>query len=215
MGSLVDAAATAATRSRYNRIAPAYDRRQALVERVFKPLRQNLWTRARRNTLEVGVGTGTNFPYYPDGVRVTAIDLADQMLAAARKSAQELKLQVNLREGDVQALDFPDHSFDTVVGTFVFCSVPDPIRGLQEVKRVCRPNGQILLLEHVRIDLPVIGQLMDLINPIFVRMMGSNINRQTIANIKRAGLVIEHIEEYGPMRMIKLIVARPPAQPDE
>lgn len=100
--------------------------------------------------LEVGVGTGKNFPFYPTGVEVKAIDFSPRMLARARKRAAIPGTHVELLEMDIQNLAFPDNSFDTVFATFVFCSVPDPVRGLAELRRVCRPGGRLLLLEHMR-----------------------------------------------------------------
>jgi len=121
--------------------------------------------------LEVGVGTGKNMPYYPAGIRVTAVDLSGQMLSRARRRAPHLRLPVPLVQTDVQALAFPDAAFDTAVATFVFCSVPDPVRGLREVARVVRLGGLVVLLEHVRAEGPILGRLMDLLDPLIVRLM--------------------------------------------
>lgn len=209
MNSPIDLAATAQTRARYNRIARFYDSLESGGEGRFKAWRQMLWLQVRGDILEVGVGTGKNLPYYPRGARVIAIDIADRMLDRAQKRAQELGVAADLRVGDVQALDFPDNSFDTVIATFVFCSVPDPVQGLRELGRVVKPGGQILLLEHVRVDRPLMGRAMDLLSPLVVRIWGANINRRTVENVKRAGLKLERIKHFGPMGMVKSIVARP------
>ena len=140
------------TRKRYNRIAFLYDLMEAPMERLrFSSWRQKLMVRIAGSTaLEVGVGTGKNLIFYPDNLDITAIDLSPRMLERARKRANKLNLNVNLQEMDVQHLNFADDSFDIVFATFVFCSVPDPITGLQELRRVCKPDGKLLLLEHMR-----------------------------------------------------------------
>jgi ubiquinone/menaquinone biosynthesis C-methylase UbiE len=128
------------------------------------------------------------------------------MLARARK--KPCRVPHELREMDAQNLVFPDASFDTVLATCVFCTVPDPILGLKEVRRVCRPTGRILLLEHVRIDKPVIGPLMDLLDPLSVALIGTHINRRTIENARLAGLTIDRVEAIQG-DLVKLIHAHP------
>lgn len=199
------------TRERYDRLAAHYDRSEALMERLmFAAWRQRLWSRVRGpRVLEVGVGTGKNMPYYPPGAQVTAIDLSPAMLAQARRRAAELGIQVDLREMDAEHLTFPDASFDTAVATFVFCSVPEPIRGLAELRRVVRPGGQVLLLEHIRAPNPLLGRLMDALNPLVVSSVGANINRRTLENIRAAGLRLVHVERLSAFGIFILVEATP------
>lgn len=143
--------------------------------------------------LEVGTGTGKNFSFYPEGIDLTGVDFSPKMLKKAQEKIDEsaLSFPVTLEEMDIQQLDFPVNTFDYVVSTCVFCSVPDPIKGLNKLKRVCRPDGIIIMLEHMRRDNEFVGRLMDLLNPIPVTVWGANINRDTLKNIAEAGLIIE------------------------
>jgi ubiquinone/menaquinone biosynthesis C-methylase UbiE len=111
-------------------------------------------------------------------------------------------------EGDAQSLEFPDDSFDAAAATFVFCSVPDPVLGLQELARVVKPGGSIFLMEHVRSTDPIMGKLMDLVNPIVRNLMGPNINRDTEGNVKRAKLAISSVIDLDRGGIFKIIHAR-------
>jgi ubiquinone/menaquinone biosynthesis C-methylase UbiE len=190
----------------------ADSRLERLVERrVFGPWRARIWSLLRgQHVLEVGAGTGPNLPYYPPGVHVTAVDVSALRIERARQRAQRLGLQADLRVMDAQQLDFPAATFDAAVATLVFCSVPDPVAGLRELARVVKPGGQVLLLDHVRIDRPVVGRLMDWLNPLVARLTGENFNRRTVDNVRRAGLEIERVEDLVRSGLVKLIVARVP-----
>jgi phosphatidylethanolamine/phosphatidyl-N-methylethanolamine N-methyltransferase len=198
------------TRRRYDRLASFYDLLELPVERIrFASWRAKLRDRVvGHRALEVGVGTGKNFFYYPGDVRISAVDLSPRMLEKAKKKASALGLEVELQEMDVQRLAFPEGIFDTVFATFVFCSVPDPVLGLQELRRVCKTDGRLLLLEHMRPGNPIFGLFFDLINPMVVRMMGANINRRTMENIKRAGWRIR-VEEHLSSDIVRWIEAQP------
>jgi ubiquinone/menaquinone biosynthesis C-methylase UbiE len=130
------------------------------------------------------------------------------MLKRARKRASVFGSTVYLQEMDVQQLAFSNNSFDTVFATSVFCSVPDPVAGLKELKRVCRRDGRLPLLEHMKPGNVLLRMLFDLVNPVVVRMMGANINRRTMDNIKKAGWQILK-EEHLSGDIVRWIEAKP------
>ena len=197
-------------RGRYNRIAFLYNSLEAPMEYLrFRNWRNRLMKMiSGPSVLEVGVGTGKNLPYYPLDVDVTAIDFSPRMLSYSKKSAFKLGIDVKLHLMDVQQLQFTDKSFETVFGTFVFCYVPDPLAGLRELRRVCKPDGKLLLLEHIRPHNSFMGLLFDAMNPIAVRIMGANINRRTIDNIQKLGWKITKDINLGN-NIVHLIEATP------
>jgi ubiquinone/menaquinone biosynthesis C-methylase UbiE len=108
---------------------------------------------------------------------------------------------------DVQSLYFADNSFDTVIASFVFCSVPAPLKGLKELYRVCRPGGQVVLLEHVLSSKPALAAVMNFVNPAVVGLVGANINRNTVKNVQSCAFSSVHIDEHSG-DIIKLIIAK-------
>jgi ubiquinone/menaquinone biosynthesis C-methylase UbiE len=150
--------------------------------------RQWLASGARGRTLDLGCGTGRNLPLVPSGTRVIGLDLAWDVLLRARRRAPDALLV----QGSAEALPFRAGSFDTVVSGLVFCSVPDPRRGLAEVRRVLAPSGTLRMLEHVRSTTPWKAQVQDRIQPWWTLMTGGcHPNRDTERLVESTGFVID------------------------
>ena len=147
------------TTKRYDRIARIYDLMEYPVEVMFfSGLRRELCSSVSGKVLEVGIGTGKNLHYYPPGIELTGIDISSGMLRKAQIRVEEMRYRVDLMVMDVEDMSFPDQSFDCVVSTFVFCSVPRPIKGLSEIKRVLKSDGRAVFLEHVRSENEFLGK---------------------------------------------------------
>lgn len=192
----------------YKCFAPLYDPIMRMVEGPnFGEWRQLLWNRVEgQQILEVGVGTGRSFPFYPPEKNIIAVDQSENMLRLAREKAQTQNIPVHLKLMDIRQLDFADNSFDTVVSSLVFCEVSDPVKGLEEVRRVVRSGGKVVMLEHVISDNHKTAWLMNLVNPLTSFFMGENINRQTGYNVGESGLIIEKVIRLSSI--FRLIEAR-------
>jgi phosphatidylethanolamine/phosphatidyl-N-methylethanolamine N-methyltransferase len=151
-----------AVKAAYRRYASVYD---ALFGPVLQPGRkavlEALECRPGERVLEVGVGTGLSLPLYPPYVKVTGVDVSREMLEKARVRVHRRQLTnvEGLHEMDAQAMDFPDGSFDKIVAMYVVSVVPQPARLLTELHRVCKPNGEIFIVNHVRSANPLVGAL--------------------------------------------------------
>jgi ubiquinone/menaquinone biosynthesis C-methylase UbiE len=187
--------ATERARRAYDAFAPRYDRAIRFYERMqFRGGREWVCARARGDVLEVGVGTGLNLPLYPPGVRVSGVDLSPAMLAVARGRAQELGVTVNLREADAQALPFPDGSFDTVVCTLSLCAIPDDRVAIAEMRRVLRPGGSLVLLDHVGSNWWPIWAVQRLLEVFTVRSTGEHQTRRPLPLVLAAGFEVVEAE---------------------
>lgn len=175
-------------KNRYNRVSTIYDWLEKPVESLWMgKWREQLIKKVEgKEILEVGVGTGKNLPYYPDNLEITGVDFSQGMIEKAQKRVEEQE-NIKLIEMDAQEMKFEANSFDTILTSFVFCSVPDPVKGLKEIRRVCKKNGKVVMLEHVRSDHKILGKLMDFMNFIPLTIWGANINRNTVDNLIKAG----------------------------
>jgi ubiquinone/menaquinone biosynthesis C-methylase UbiE len=169
--------------------------------RGFYPLEKWSVTTLRRSllqgvsgaVLEIGVGSGANLAIYSTNAQVTALDRNPDRL---RKLAAKYPKSRHVL-ADAMFVPMPDNAFDYVIGTFVFCSIADPKVALMEVRRVLRPGGQLLLMEHVRGLRPVTRRLTDWLNPCWVRLTHEcHLNRETAITVQSAGLQIRRTQSY-------------------
>jgi ubiquinone/menaquinone biosynthesis C-methylase UbiE len=176
--------------------AAVYDRLSARTEeKLGAELKHKLLASALGRVLEIGVGTGLSFPHYPEIEELVGVDPSEPMLRRARRRAAELGRDVTLVEGPAEALPFEDESFDTVVSLAVLCTVDDPSRVLQEIRRVLRPGGSFVFLEHVRSSDPKLAQWQDrLERPWGWIAGGCHPNRRTLEAIERAGFEVVELE---------------------
>jgi ubiquinone/menaquinone biosynthesis C-methylase UbiE len=190
--------------------APTYDRHMDFFERVlFGDGREWVCSRASGEVLEVAVGTGRNFPFYPQGVRLTGIDLSPAMLEIARKKADELGLDAALRESDAQELPFADASFDTVVCTLSLCNIPDDRRAIAEMKRVLRPGGRLLLLDHIRASSKAWVAAQRVLEPLSWRLVCDHLLRRPLEHVLAEGFEVERRERYKAGIVERLSARRP------
>jgi ubiquinone/menaquinone biosynthesis C-methylase UbiE len=148
----------------FDGLASGYDIALAPLELAgLSRLRRRVIAEACGAVLEIGAGTGVNFAHYRQGARVFALDESREMLATARQ--RPCRACTTVTQADAQSLPFASQTFQTVVGTLVFCSIPDPARALAEIRRVLQPGGRLLLLEHTRGHHPLAAALTDLLHP--------------------------------------------------
>ncbi|PRX43463.1 phosphatidylethanolamine N-methyltransferase /phosphatidyl-N-methylethanolamine N-methyltransferase [Prauserella shujinwangii] len=198
-------------RRHWNKQARHYDRQMTFADRkFFGDTRQWICGQASGDVLEVALGTGLNLPWYPGGVRLTGVDLSPEMLEHARRRAADLGREVDVRVGDAQRLEFPDSSFDTVVSTYSLCAVPDERAAVEEMWRVLRPGGTLLLADHVVSTSAPVRLLQRLVELVSVPVGGENFRRRPIRHVRALGFTVERHERFK-LGIVERLAARKPA----
>lgn len=197
-------------RRQYAKEAASYDRGSDLCERWLLGTDHRGWacSRATGRTLELAIGTGLNLAEYPSEVVLTGIDLTPEMLEQARRRAADIGRRVELCEGDAHALPFPDGAFDTVLATYAMCSVPDLPRAIAEARRVLRPGGRLILVDHVRSSVAPVFWLQRLMELAPSRTQ-DELTRRPIEQVREAGFTIEERDRLRA-GVLERLVARAP-----
>lgn len=173
-----------------------YDRMSARAEDAgLRELRRRLLADAQGRVLEIGGGTGANLLLYgPEVESLTVTDPEEPMLRRLDRKAREQAPLTNVLRARAEELPFADNSFDTVVSTLVLCGVEDQQASLREIRRVLRPGGRFLFLEHVRSDEPKVARLQDRINAVNHFMVRCDCNRATLESIEAEGFEVTKLE---------------------
>ncbi len=176
----------------HNRAAKTYIDSEWSRENLFgvAKIRRRLLSQASGSVLDVACGYGNNFPYLIHARHITGVDFSQVMLDKARRAALGLSVPIELREGGAEALDFPDNSFDTVISSLSTCSFYDPITALQEIRRVCKADGQILLIEHGRSSWSWLGNYQDRHVQEQIEQGGCRWNQEPQDLVRAAGIQI-------------------------
>lgn len=190
--------------------AAGYDRAMGFIERrLLRDSRSWACGQAEGRTLEIGIGTGLNLPWYRDGVDLVGVELSPRMLDLARRRSTELGLTVDLREGTAEDLDLADDSFDTVICTIALCAIPDDHQAVTEMIRVLRPGGKLILVDHVsssRRGLRLLQRMLELWS---IRHAGEHFTRRPIKHLYAAGLHIDHQDRYLAGIIERVVAVKP------
>jgi ubiquinone/menaquinone biosynthesis C-methylase UbiE len=182
-----------------------------MERRLFGERRRRLLEAAGGEVLDVGGGTGANLPHlsWRHLHRLVLLDPSPGMLARARRRARKLRVEAQLVRGRAELLPFQAQSFDTVVFTLSLCTIADPVAALREAHRVLRPDGRLLVLEHVRAASPELARWQDRLTPLWKPIGGGcHLNRDTRATIEGAGFRFEVVDEFMEER-VPIPVLRP------
>jgi ubiquinone/menaquinone biosynthesis C-methylase UbiE len=198
-------------RRAWDKQAGRYDKQIGWWERRLFGRDNRAWAceRATGDVLEVAIGTGVNIPFYDAGLKVTGVDLSPEMLDIARKRAADLDREVDLLEGDAHRLAFDDEAFDTVVCTFSLCNIPDPHQAVSEMRRVLRPGGQLVLVDHIRSSVTPIHWLQKGIEVVSARIDGDRMTRRPADVVEQLGFDVVERDRFRWGIVERLVATKP------
>lgn len=190
----------------YAILSPVYD---FLFDKVFYPGRvaaiDLLEIKPGDRVLEVGVGTGLNLPLYPHDCEVTGIDISEGMLRKANERVRTYGMtNTKLMVMDASKLEFPENSFDRVIATYVISAVPDPVKTLLEMRRVCKPSGHLVILNHFKSDNPVVGLFEKLLAPVCTKI-GFDTELKLMPLLEKVALAPEQLHRVNLMNGWRLV----------
>jgi ubiquinone/menaquinone biosynthesis C-methylase UbiE len=173
-----------------------YDTLMAPLEkRRFKTIRRDLIAQAEGRVLEIGSGSGVNFPFYEKAARVTAIEPNPTMMKRSLPKARNALVPIDTYLGKAERLPYLENTFDTVVGTLVFCTISEPQNALNEIQRVLKPGGKLLLFEHVRMNHAILSNMQDVLTPVWKHVCdGCHLNRDTLTLVRKTDFDVENVQ---------------------
>jgi len=177
-------------------------------ERRWAPYKRDLFANMNGKVLFVAVGTGQDIRFFPPGRDIVGIDISPRMLAKAQTRAANYAGSLDLQVMDVHALEYPDHSFDQVVTSCTFCSVPNPVAGLAALRRVLKTGGMLYMFEHTGSHVFPFNLMLNVMTPLW-KPIGPEMNRDTVANVEKAGFEIQKVKNVY-LDVVKTISARSP-----
>jgi ubiquinone/menaquinone biosynthesis C-methylase UbiE len=184
------------TQGKWDRASKTFDfMSQFGPEMRWRPAKQKLFSNMRPDArvLFVALGTGLDIACFPPKRAIVAIDISPKMIRRARRRIEGYDGEIEALLADVKDLEFPDEHFDQVFTSCTFCSVPDPVAGLQELRRVLRPGGDLYMFEHTGSRWFPFSTMMDLMTPLTSRV-GPDMNRATTDNVRKAGFRLDQVE---------------------
>lgn len=183
------------TRAKWDRAAATMDIMSGYgPEKRWEPFKREFFAAmGDGKILFLAAGTGLDIPFFPPGRDITAIDISPKMLARAEPRAARYAGNLELQVMDVHEMPFPEQSFDQVFTSCTFCSVPDPVRGLEALRRALKPGGELRMFEHTGSRYFPFNLMLNVMAPL-IRRFGPEVNRNTVENVAKAGFEIREVQ---------------------